>query len=188
MPSRPSLPASGISSRGSVPASNQSAMCGMTRSVANARTVSRTRRSSGVSWSSMRSRSRSAGLAGECGGIGGSSLHYCRKRMRAQSGCLDPPEPGMIGGMNDHNEPKRLIRTRSGRMVAGVCSGVAEYAGIDVTVVRVVLAALTVLTGGFFALVYLVAWIVIPEEGEDGSIAENLIDRKSTRLNSSHLG
>jgi phage shock protein PspC (stress-responsive transcriptional regulator) len=62
-------------------------------------------------------------------------------------------------------------------MVAGVCSGVAEYAGVDVTVVRVVLAALTVLTGGFFALVYLAAWIVIPEEGEDGSIAENLINK-----------
>jgi phage shock protein PspC (stress-responsive transcriptional regulator) len=83
----------------------------------------------------------------------------------------------MIRGMNDHNGTKRLIRTRSGRMVAGVCSGVAEYAGIDVTVVRVVLAALTVLTGGFFALVYLAAWIVIPEEGEDGSIAENLINK-----------
>ena len=79
--------------------------------------------------------------------------------------------------MNDHNGTKRLIRTRSVRMVAGVCSGVAEYAGVDVTVVRVVLAALTVLTGGFFALVYLAAWIVIPEEGEDGSIAENLINK-----------
>jgi hypothetical protein len=33
------------------------------------------------------------------------------------------------------------------------------------------------LTGGFFALVYLAAWIVLPEEGEDGSIAENLINK-----------
>jgi phage shock protein C len=83
----------------------------------------------------------------------------------------------MIGGMNEQNEPKRLIRTRKGRLVAGVCSGVAEYAGIDVNLVRLVLAALTVLTGGFFALVYLAAWIVLPEEGEDGSIAENLINK-----------
>jgi phage shock protein PspC (stress-responsive transcriptional regulator) len=83
----------------------------------------------------------------------------------------------MIGGMNEQNEPKRLIRTRNGRLVAGVCSGVAEYAGIDVNLVRLVLAALTVLTGGFFALVYLAAWIVLPEEGEDGSIAENLINK-----------
>jgi phage shock protein C len=83
----------------------------------------------------------------------------------------------MIGGMNEQNEPKRLIRTRKGRLVAGVCSGVAEYAGIDVNLVRLVLAALTLLTGGFFALVYLAAWIVLPEEGEDGSIAENLINK-----------
>jgi phage shock protein C len=83
----------------------------------------------------------------------------------------------MIGGMNEQNEPKRLIRTRKGRLVAGVCSGVAEYAGIDVNLIRLVLAALTVLTGGFFALVYLAAWIVLPEEGEDGSIAENLINK-----------
>ena len=62
-------------------------------------------------------------------------------------------------------------------MVAGVCSGVAEYAGIDVTSSGVVLAALTVLTGGFFVLVYMAAWVVIPEEGEDGSIAENLINK-----------
>jgi phage shock protein C len=83
----------------------------------------------------------------------------------------------MIGGRNEQNEPKRLIRTRKGRLVAGVCSGVAEYAGIDVNLVRLVLAGLTLLTGGFFALVYLAAWIVLPEEGEDGSIAENLINK-----------
>ena len=66
MPSRPSLPSSGTSSRGSVPASNQSAMCGMIRSDANDRTVSRTSRSSSLSSSSMRSRSMAAlsGMAG----------------------------------------------------------------------------------------------------------------------------
>jgi phage shock protein C len=79
--------------------------------------------------------------------------------------------------MNEQNETKRLIRTQRGRMVAGVCSGVAEYANIDANVIRAVFAALTVLTAGFFALVYLAAWVVIPEEGEGGSIAENLINK-----------
>ncbi len=79
--------------------------------------------------------------------------------------------------MNEQKEDKRLIRTRSGRIVAGVCSGIAAYAGIDANVIRAVFAALTVLTGGFFGLVYLAAWIVIPEEGEDASIAENLINK-----------
>jgi phage shock protein PspC (stress-responsive transcriptional regulator) len=82
----------------------------------------------------------------------------------------------MIGGMNEQKEAKRLIRTRSGRMVAGVCSGIAQYTGIDVNVIRVVFAVLGLL--GWGVLIYLAAWIVIPEEGEDGSIAENLINKR----------
>jgi phage shock protein C len=81
----------------------------------------------------------------------------------------------MIGDMNEQNEAKRLIRTRSGRMVAGVCSGIAQYTGVDVNVVRVVFAVLGLL--GWGVLLYLAAWIVIPEEGEGGSIAENLINK-----------
>ncbi len=77
--------------------------------------------------------------------------------------------------MNEQNEAKRLIRTRSGRMVAGVCSGIAQYTGVDVNVVRVVFAVLGLL--GWGVLLYLAAWIVIPEEGEGGSIAENLINK-----------
>ena len=42
--------------------------------------------------------------------------------------------------MNEANGKKRLIRTREGRLVAGVCSGIGEYAGIDPTVVRLDLA------------------------------------------------
>jgi phage shock protein C len=81
----------------------------------------------------------------------------------------------MIGGMNEQNGNKRLIRPRSGRMLAGVCSGIAEYTGIDVNVIRVVFVVLGLLAWG--VLIYLAAWIVIPEEGEDGSIAENLINK-----------
>jgi phage shock protein PspC (stress-responsive transcriptional regulator) len=81
----------------------------------------------------------------------------------------------MIGGMNEQNESKRLVRTRNGRMLAGVCSGIAAYTGIDVNVIRVVFAVLGLLAWG--VLIYLAAWIVIPEEGEGGSIAENLINK-----------
>ncbi|HEY8046943.1 MAG TPA: PspC domain-containing protein [Streptosporangiaceae bacterium] len=79
--------------------------------------------------------------------------------------------------MNEANGNKRLIRTRKGRLVAGVCSGIGEYAGIDPTVVRLIFAVLTLVTAGVFALVYLAAWVVIPEEGESASIAENLIKK-----------
>jgi phage shock protein C len=83
----------------------------------------------------------------------------------------------MIGSMNEVNETKRLVRARKGRLLAGVCAGIAEYVGIDVTVVRLVFVALGVVTFGVGVLIYLAAWIVIPEEGEDQSIAENMLKK-----------
>ncbi len=78
--------------------------------------------------------------------------------------------------MTEPNGPKKLIRPREGRMVAGVCAGLGDYFGIDANIVRAILAGL-VLFGGFGALIYVVAWAVVPEEGEDTSIVENLINK-----------
>ena len=83
----------------------------------------------------------------------------------------------MIGAMSETKETKRLVRARKGRLLAGVCSGIAEYVGIDVTVIRLIFVAVGVVTFGVGLLVYLAAWIVIPEEGEDQSIAESLIKK-----------
>ena len=60
---------------------------------------------------------------------------------------------------------KRLYRSRTNRMIGGVLAGVAEYFAIDPTIVRVVYALLTLLTGfgpGF--VLYIFARIVMPEE------------------------
>jgi phage shock protein C len=76
------------------------------------------------------------------------------------------------------NPSKRLYRTREGNIVAGVCSGIAAYFGIDPTLVRLAFAVLTIF-GGAGILVYLIAWIVIPEEGGDGSsIAESFVSKR----------
>jgi phage shock protein PspC (stress-responsive transcriptional regulator) len=83
----------------------------------------------------------------------------------------------MIGAMNETKETKRLVRARKGRLLAGVCSGIAEYVGIDVTVIRLIFVAVGVVTFGVGVLIYLAAWIVIHEEGEDQSIAESLIKK-----------
>ena len=83
--------------------------------------------------------------------------------------------------MSDYNGRKMLVRTRDGRIVAGVCSGLSEYFGLDATLIRVIVALLTVFTGGFGALAYLAAWIVIPEEGEKTSIAEDLVNKSRKR-------
>jgi phage shock protein PspC (stress-responsive transcriptional regulator) len=88
---------------------------------------------------------------------------------------------GMMADMSNVNGSKTLVRTRDGRIVAGVCSGLAEYFGLDANLIRVIVAVLTVFTGGVGALAYLAAWVVIPEEGEKSSIAENLVNKNRRR-------
>ncbi len=80
--------------------------------------------------------------------------------------------------MSDGNGSKVLTRSRDGRMLAGVCAGVAGYFGLDVTIVRVIWAVVAVITGGAGVLAYLAAWAIIPDEGQKSSIAENLVSKK----------
>lgn len=58
---------------------------------------------------------------------------------------------------------KVLRRSRSQRMLSGVSGGIAEYLNIDVTLVRLGIVGLTLITGGTALIGYAVAWIVIPE-------------------------
>ncbi|MBW8485914.1 PspC domain-containing protein [Actinomadura parmotrematis] len=68
---------------------------------------------------------------------------------------------------------RRLVRTRDGRMLAGVCSGAGRYFGVDPNLVRLGLAAFT-LFGGAGALLYAAAWLLLPEEGAATSVGEDL--------------
>jgi phage shock protein C len=56
---------------------------------------------------------------------------------------------------------KRLHRSRTEKMIAGVCGGLAEYLDLDPTIVRVVWVLITLLAGAGI-LLYLVMWIVVP--------------------------
>jgi phage shock protein C len=76
--------------------------------------------------------------------------------------------------MRDASAAKVLVRSRDGRMLAGVCAGVAGYFGLDVTLVRVIWAVIAVITGGVGVLAYLVAWIIIPDEGPKSPVAGNI--------------
>lgn len=59
--------------------------------------------------------------------------------------------------------PKRLVRRSDNSMIGGVCSGVATYLGIDVTLVRV-LTVLGVIFGlGSVLVAYVIAWILLPQ-------------------------
>jgi phage shock protein PspC (stress-responsive transcriptional regulator) len=60
------------------------------------------------------------------------------------------------------NDGKRLTRSRN-KMIAGVCAGVAEYFGWEVTLFRVVYVVVSILSVAFPGiLVYLVLWVVMP--------------------------
>jgi phage shock protein C len=59
-------------------------------------------------------------------------------------------------------EPRKLYRSQTQRMMAGVCGGLAEYFNIDATVMRVLFLILAVF-GGSGIVLYIVMWIVVPD-------------------------
>jgi phage shock protein C len=88
-----------------------------------------------------------------------------------------PASAGWNGG--DPGGPpasKRLERKLANRWLAGVCAGLADYTGIDATLIRIVFAVLTFF-GGLGPIVYVLGWALIPEEGEQSSIAERFISK-----------
>lgn len=58
---------------------------------------------------------------------------------------------------------KKLYRSND-RMLGGVCAGLAEYADMDPTVVRLIYAGLTVFTAFSGVLLYPILWIIMPEK------------------------
>ncbi len=90
------------------------------------------------------------------------------------------PEPGPAGPAGPAPQPQPLQRPVHGRMLAGVAAGVADYLGVDVTIVRIVMAVLTVV-GGAGLPVYLAGWLLIPEEGATQSIASELFQSLSAQ-------
>ena len=59
---------------------------------------------------------------------------------------------------------KRLMRSRVNRNLAGVCGGIAEYLGLDPTAVRVAYVLLTFFTCFSGVLVYIILWLIMPEQ------------------------
>lgn len=60
---------------------------------------------------------------------------------------------------------KRLARSRSDRMIAGVCGGLAEYLNIDPVLVRLGFVLAEILTAGAGGIIaYLILWVIMPEK------------------------
>lgn len=61
-------------------------------------------------------------------------------------------------------EPKRLYKIEQGKMIFGVCGGIAEYFNIDPSVVRI--AALLLLFTGGGLLAYIIAAVILPDKSK----------------------
>jgi phage shock protein PspC (stress-responsive transcriptional regulator) len=82
-----------------------------------------------------------------------------------------PPAGGPGGG-------RRLYRRSHDRVIAGVAGGIADYLGIEPWVVRIGFIIL-VPFGGFGALAYLIAWLLVPAAGSDQSMLGGVLARPS---------
>jgi phage shock protein PspC (stress-responsive transcriptional regulator) len=65
-----------------------------------------------------------------------------------------------------NTETKKLTRSKSNRMIAGVCAGLGEYLGIDPTVVRLLFVLGFFGLHGGLVLAYLIMAIVVPEQNQ----------------------
>jgi phage shock protein PspC (stress-responsive transcriptional regulator) len=111
--------------------------------------------------------------------MGGSSLFAPAQGINRVVPDVTPGGSGHDLSMSEFSNggARRLYRNRKGQVVAGVCAGLAEYFKVDANLVRLAFAVLSVF-GGLGVLLYLIAWIILPEEGEDASIAESFINKQ----------
>ncbi|MCU0301221.1 MAG: PspC domain-containing protein [Candidatus Nanopelagicales bacterium] len=76
-----------------------------------------------------------------------------------------PPLGSQPGGYaQPAPNPQRVTRSRSDRVIGGVCGGLARAWNTDPTLLRILTVVLTIVTGGALLLGYLIAWIVMPED------------------------
>ncbi|WP_046469417.1 PspC domain-containing protein [Allosalinactinospora lopnorensis] len=76
--------------------------------------------------------------------------------------------------MSENFGKKSLRRSNEHRILAGVCGGIGEYVGVDPNLIRLGFAVLTLL-GMSGILLYIIAWLVMPEEGAEASVLEHII-------------
>lgn len=97
-----------------------------------------------------------------CGTQTGESDKFCRE-------CGSETKVGREANRQSaagYSAPRRLYRVTSEKRIAGVCSGLARYFEVDVILVRLLVVAGALCSGGLGLLAYIAAWIIMPRENE----------------------
>ncbi len=66
--------------------------------------------------------------------------------------------------MADQAKPRRFLRSKSDRKIAGVCGGLARYFNMDPTLARVLWVILSIVSFGAGIIGYIILWLVTGEE------------------------
>ncbi len=83
-----------------------------------------------------------------------------------------------------NNDRRSLERNTDDKMIAGVASGVPDFFDLNTSIVRIIWALSTFL-GGLGPVVYIVMWIVLPESGQERSVAHDIREKVASDVEES---
>ena len=93
-----------------------------------------------------------------------------------------PEAPAHSSAYAGYARGRRLTRSRDERMISGVCGGLAEYLGMDTTLMRVLWVVATFISGGVTLIAYPIFWLVMPESGRYTSAADDTFKNVAERV------
>ncbi len=93
-----------------------------------------------------------------------------------------PEAPAHSSASAGYARGRRLTRSRDERMISGVCGGLAEFLGMDTTLMRVLWVVATFISGGVTLIAYPIFWLVMPESGRYTSAADDTFKNVAERV------
>lgn len=81
----------------------------------------------------------------------------------------------------DSKPPKKLVRSSTDKIVAGVCGGLGKYFEIDPIILRILFAIITLTAHGGL-IIYIVLWIIMPEDTDEGLDSKKIVEKNAKQL------
>ena len=82
----------------------------------------------------------------------------------------------------ENAQARKFYRDQNNRMIAGVASGIANYASIDPAIIRVLFILLSLSSFGFVLLGYILLWILVPEKGLENNLVKRFYRNTEDRI------